>query len=500
MPDADDPGIAVNAPQRYTLASQSGTQAAQSGWIALCRAALAAGVFAADIAGIVAASCAAGIAYHLAAYGARGSITAFLEVGLIAASIFSIANLVRGEYAAASLPTFRPRLVQTLHLWNLAFVSLLVIGFVAKANGVYSRGAALLFYATALPVLVALRLTMAQIVGALGRAGLLGARRIFLFGTGSGIFEFVSTYARRPGGTAVVGCRFVTPSDDPVASDHWRASLQLDLEAAIAAARTLQPEAIVLLLPWSASEAIEICVERFLALPAEVHLGPDRVLQKYSDVQLSRFGAFASFRLTRVPLSRFELALKRALDLSVASVALFMLTPLLLATAALIKLDSRGPVFFLQRRSGFNQRPFRIIKFRTMHTLDDGDHVQQALPGDARVTRTGRWLRRWNIDEIPQLLNVLMGDMSLVGPRPHAVSHDREYGRRIAIYARRHNVKPGITGWAQVNGFRGETRSPGNMESRVAYDLHYIENWSLALDLRILVRTMLSATAFRNAY
>jgi exopolysaccharide biosynthesis polyprenyl glycosylphosphotransferase len=292
----------------------------------------------------------------------------------------------------------------------------------------------------------------------------------------------------------------MTPVDDAAAGDHWRASLQLDLEAAIAAARALQPEAIVLLLPWSASEAIAICVERFLALPAEVHLGPDRVLQKYSDVQLSRFGAFASFRLTRVPLSRFELALKRALDLAVASVALVALMPLLLVAAAMIKLDGSGPVFFLQRRSGFNQRPFCIIKFRTMHTLDDGDCVPQASRDDARVTRMGRWLRRWSIDEIPQLLNVVMGHMSLVGPRPHAVAHDREYGRRIAIYARRHNVKPGITGWAQVNGFRGATRSPGTMEQRVAHDLYYIENWSLSLDLRILVRTMLSATAFRNAY
>jgi lipopolysaccharide/colanic/teichoic acid biosynthesis glycosyltransferase len=157
-------------------------------------------------------------------------------------------------------------------------------------------------------------------------------------------------------------------------------------------------------------------------------------------------------------------------------------------------------VFFVQRRYGFNQKPFRIIKFRTMSSLDDGPVVPQAVRNDPRLTRIGRWLRRWNIDEIPQLINVLAGDMSLVGPRPHALSHDREYERRISLYARRHNVKPGITGWAQINGFRGVTDTEDKMRKRVEYDLFYIDNWSLWLDLKIIARTVLSRTAYRNAY
>ena len=208
----------------------------------------------------------------------------------------------------------------------------------------------------------------------------------------------------------------------------------------------------------------------------------------------------ASLQLTRMPLSRLERCAKRALDLVLAGAGLLLLTPVLIVVAIMIKLDSPGPVLFLQHRYGFNQKPFRIIKFRTMRTLDDGAFIPQAKRDDPRVTKLGAWLRRWNIDEIPQLFNVLKGDMSLVGPRPHALSHNREYEQRISLYARRHNVKPGITGWAQIHGFRGETDSDDKMRSRVEFDLYYIDNWSLWLDLQILIRTVISPSSYRNAY
>jgi exopolysaccharide biosynthesis polyprenyl glycosylphosphotransferase len=183
----------------------------------------------------------------------------------------------------------------------------------------------------------------------------------------------------------------------------------------------------------------------------------------------------------------------------VAGAALVALAPVLASIALLIRLDSRGPVFFRQRRYGFNQQMFRIIKFRTMTTLDDGDIVRQACRNDRRITPIGRWLRRWNIDELPQLINVLRGDMSLVGPRPHALSHDREFEQRIALYARRHNVKPGMTGWAQVNGLRGEIDTEEKLRRRIECDLYYIDNWSLLFDLKILLYTVFSRSAYRNA-
>jgi exopolysaccharide biosynthesis polyprenyl glycosylphosphotransferase len=183
---------------------------------------------------------------------------------------------------------------------------------------------------------------------------------------------------------------------------------------------------------------------------------------------------------------------KRLLDVAIATGVLVTLSPLLAIVALLVLFDTGWPLFFRQRRYGFNQQEFRIIKFRTMTTLDDGPVVPQARPNDPRITRLGRFLRKWNIDELPQLINVLKGDMSLVGPRPHALSHNREYEQKIALYARRHNVLPGITGWAQVNGFRGETDTEEKMRRRVDHDLYYIDNWSLWLDLRILLLTLFS--------
>ena len=203
--------------------------------------------------------------------------------------------------------------------------------------------------------------------------------------------------------------------------------------------------------------------------------------------------------LIRPSLTRFEVLIKRIFDFCVALVLLTLLSPLLLVVAVLVKLNSPGPVFFRQRRQGFNQRLFRIFKFRTMTVTEDGDVVTQAVKDDPRMTRLGRHLRRWNIDELPQLANVLLGDMSLVGPRPHALTHDRDFESRVAFYARRHNIKPGITGWAQVNGWRGATDTEQKVQARVEHDLYYIDNWSISFDLYILALTVLSPKSFRNA-
>ncbi len=193
-------------------------------------------------------------------------------------------------------------------------------------------------------------------------------------------------------------------------------------------------------------------------------------------------------------------AAKRLLDLLIALPLLALIAPLLIAAAVLIKLDTRGPALFRQKRLGLNGKPFDICKFRTMHVVEDGEAVVQATFGDKRITRVGAFLRASSIDELPQLLNVVAGDMSLVGPRPHAIAHDRFYGALIPEYELRQSVKPGITGWAQVNGYRGGTPTLDLMQHRVDCDLWYADHVSISLDLLILARTPIELVRNRNVY
>lgn len=208
-----------------------------------------------------------------------------------------------------------------------------------------------------------------------------------------------------------------------------------------------------------------------------------------------------------LPAARFESfsyshdeKLKRALDMIVSGVALILLLPLLCLIAIGILCTSRGPIFFRQSRKGLNGVPFRIYKFRTMTVCEDGENVRQATERDARVTALGRLLRKSSFDELPQLLNVLEGSMSLVGPRPHAMSHDNYYERKIDGYRMRQLTRPGVTGWAQINGLRGETRDIAQMEERIRMDLWYVENWSFLLDVEILWRTLKGGFISRAAY
>jgi exopolysaccharide biosynthesis polyprenyl glycosylphosphotransferase len=192
--------------------------------------------------------------------------------------------------------------------------------------------------------------------------------------------------------------------------------------------------------------------------------------------------------------------IKRAMDVVLAGIALVILAPWMLMIAIAIRSTSAGPALFRQTRNGYQGRPFTILKFRTMTVMEDGDDVRQAQRNDQRVTRIGRWLRRTSLDELPQLINVLRGEMSLVGPRPHARAHDIAFAKLVAHYEIRQRVKPGITGWAQVNGLRGETSSIESLRQRIEHDLHYTRTANLALDIDILMRTVVVVLSQRNAH
>jgi putative colanic acid biosynthesis UDP-glucose lipid carrier transferase len=241
-------------------------------------------------------------------------------------------------------------------------------------------------------------------------------------------------------------------------------------------------------------------VETLSILPCEVSVCPSLVSLPVPHVAISDLGRLLTLRVQKRPLEGIRLIVKGVMDRVVAAVALVLLAPLFAILAVAIKVGSAGPVFFRQKRHGYNHRIIRVYKFRTMSVMEDGPVVRQARADDDRITPIGRILRKTSLDELPQLINVLMGEMSLVGPRPHAIAHNEQYGALIERYANRHRVKPGITGWAQVNGCRGETRDVAQMRKRIDYDLHYIDNVSILFDLKIMLKTIWVVLSGRNAH
>jgi putative colanic acid biosynthesis UDP-glucose lipid carrier transferase len=253
-------------------------------------------------------------------------------------------------------------------------------------------------------------------------------------------------------------------------------------------------------LPMSADERLRALIEQLSDSTASVYLVPDIFTFQLMNARIEQVNGLPVIGIRETPFSGVEGWVKRLEDFVLASLILLLVSPVFVAVAVGVKLSSRGPVLFRQRRYGLDGQPIRVYKFRSMTVCEDGDRIEQASRTDARVTPFGAFLRRTSLDELPQFINVLQGRMSIVGPRPHAVAHNEQYRRLIKGYMLRHKVRPGITGLAQVNGFRGETDTLDKMEKRVEFDLAYIERWSLQLDLKIIGQTIVSGFWGSNAY
>jgi Undecaprenyl-phosphate glucose phosphotransferase len=274
------------------------------------------------------------------------------------------------------------------------------------------------------------------------------------------------------------------------------------LGALFEAARAGKVDDVAIALPWSRDQDIEYLVSRLRELPVNVYLVSDLAgFRLHFRAPPDHFGALPMVEVVGKPMSGWDAAIKSAEDYVLGLLILVSVAPVLAVIAALVKWDSPGPVFFRQKRLGFNNKVFDVYKFRTMyHGEVPEERVRQATAGDPRITPVGRILRRWSLDELPQILNVLNGTMSLVGPRPHALDHNEEFAHRMQSYFARHRVKPGITGLAQVKGFRGPTDTEEKLEGRVRNDLYYVENWSPSLDFKILLRTALICIRGTNAF
>jgi Undecaprenyl-phosphate glucose phosphotransferase len=275
-------------------------------------------------------------------------------------------------------------------------------------------------------------------------------------------------------------------------------------EELVELSRQLEIDRIIVALPHSAEKRLLEILRKLHKMPVEISLAPDMVGFNVAVKDHDAFGAVPLLDVYGRPLTFAQVFVKAAFDRLAAGFGIVALSPVLLAVALAIKLDSRGPVLFRQNRYGFGDRVIQVFKFRTMKA-DGGDvnGERQTAANDPRLTRIGGFLRRWSLDELPQLLNVLRGEVSLVGPRPHAVSMHVKRRRNEDIvpdYALRHHVKPGITGWAQVNGHHGPVETERALRRRVAYDLDYINHWSLWFDIRIILKTLLVAFGQRHAY
>lgn len=448
----------------------------------------------AETAAILTAAFISSVIYHLAAYGSAFIRHPHVELGASLALVFALISFFRDDYRTAQHLTDRKALARVVQAYALAFVTVIVLAFLTKSSDGVSRGAAIIFFLLGLVMVPVTRGSVSRAIRHVTRAGWFSAGRVMIIGFDDELDHVLADGATREQGFDIIGIERLVPefNEDLDAPG-------LGIDAIVEKARYLHPDTVILALPWARADLIDQCVRAFMNLPVRVELAPERVLQRYSDMRLGRLGSMLTLNVLRPPLGHSGRAAKRLFDFVAAAGGLVLLAPLFAIVALLIKLDSRGPVLFRQTRYGFNQRPFRIWKFRSMRTQDDGAVVVQASRDDDRITRVGRFIRKWNIDELPQLINVLTGDMSLVGPRPHAVAHNRLYERKIDLYARRHNVLPGITGWAQVNGFRGAT-DDNAMQGRVDLDLYYLDNWSLGFDILIIFMTIFSKRSYRNAY
>ncbi len=446
----------------------------------------------ADLAAILWAAIVAGGVYGYLVYGQWALRPASLRLSFIVAMTFILANIGRRNYAIANYMVLPGHARRTIAYWNIGFLVAVFMGFLDRSDAEASRGGLIAFYALGLLSLYAVRAALVHLVRRNVREGALQPSRAMIVGFEKEIEALRRRGTLREGGKAVV-CVYLLRDD--------LTDLARDLAAAARIARKQTLDEILIVVPLSRGELVEKCIAAFLQIPAAINilLEPKSGLARFAGASVSPLGRDASLHLPSTSISFADRAVKRACDIAFASVALVIFAPLMLTAAIAIKLDSPGPALFLQTRHGYNKKTFRILKFRSMTAMEHGRDVQQATTKDMRITRVGGFMRKFNIDELPQLINVLRGEMSLVGPRPHAVPHDRKFEREVALYTRRHNVKPGITGWAQVNGLRGPTDTSEKIERRVQHDLHYVDNWSLSLDIWILMLTLFSRTAYRNA-
>lgn len=451
----------------------------------------------ADALVIMLASIAGGMGYQWSIGNSFPDSLPYCAVGLLASFIHILRMSGGGYYDFPDSAKPRVESSEVLVCWFTTGLLLAFFAFLLKVGVDYSRGAFVVFYFVAPIGLLGVRKLTKIILHRAVTQGVIGRRDIALIGDYHEVASLEPQDLLAFFGASDIN-RFTLSRED----NHLeRNSNDLRIMNSVANfVRTNNCREVLLAIPWGDAGRMEFIREHLKVLPVAVRLLPDMRVRSLTNYSSSVRQRVLAIEIQRAPLTAAERSIKRVMDVVLASVALLFFLPVMALTAIAIKLDGPGPVIFRQHRKGFNGKQFIMFKFRTMSVQEDGSIVTQATRDDPRITGIGRLLRSASIDELPQLLNVLIGDMSLVGPRPHALAHDNQFESLLSDYAYRHHVKPGITGWAQCNGARGATPTLNHISERVKLDLWYINNWSLWLDIQIIIKTFFEVLRKRNAY
>lgn len=421
----------------------------------------------------------------------------YTAAGMLAATGFTTLLRRDGFYDFERLLSVSKAIPAVLARLSLVILGLIAFGFAMKMVESFSRFWLFAWTGVAAGSILALRFYTANFLKRRIREGGIFARRVAVIGA----TETAATFAEFAKGSdeavSIVGVYRIGDHPTPYEKAF---DLTGDLARLATLARKGEIDDIVIAKPELSNTEMEALLNRLSILPVSISICSNIHWLSHTGGELSRIGGAPTLSLYRRPLEGWGSVLKSLEDRIGGFILLLLVSPILAIIAAGIRIQGKGPILFSQQRHGFNHSVFNIYKFRTMTVAEDGDEVRQAVVDDPRITPFGKFLRRYSLDELPQLLNVVRGDMSLVGPRPHALAHNHQYAQSVENYSGRHKVKPGITGWAQVNGCRGETSENEKMAERVRYDLEYIDNWSLFFDLKILVLTIKAVLFPQNAY
>jgi Undecaprenyl-phosphate glucose phosphotransferase len=435
--------------------------------------------------------------FHWISETAQPDVIRYYALGLIASFIYVVPLSGRGYYDFERMVKPGAEIVKVLCSWCMTVLLLSLFAFLIKIGDTYSRGSFLVFVNIAAIGLLSGRKLSKHIVRSAVERGSLGRRHCVLLGEPVELAALEGRDMLSFFGSSSVDRFSLASVSEPSAQ---RTSDAITLRAVANFVRKNNSSEILLALPWHDTLRIAFIRDQLKSLPVSAKLLPDTRVRALTNFASSARQMVASIEIQRAPLSGGERLLKRTVDIVLGLFVLMFAAPVMAMTALAIRMDGPGPIIFRQSRKGFNGKPFVMFKFRTMTVQENGTRVAQASRNDPRITRIGKLLRTTSIDELPQLINVLRGEMSLIGPRPHALAHDDQFEKMLEDYAYRHHVKPGITGWAQVHGLRGATPTVDLISERVKMDLWYINNWSLWLDVQIVFKTIVEVLRKRNAY